>query len=318
MGKLHTHYDNLNVAQNAPFEVIQAAYRALSLKYHPDRNPDNPEAARIMAVVNAAYAVLSDPAKRAEHDAWIVRQEAARPSGQAQPGQAEPGQSQAGQAPPGQAQTNKTHSSQRPWATSATADKSAQTVRSLRPFVRKYWFLFVVAALLTWKLWYQSATPPSVPSQNQQEQARKTQPATKRVAPKRELPTPSPVLAPLEPEQPGAVTAPLSARCRVVVDNRQGHAALVARLVRLGEGRAEVVREFSIPASGTVNVRNVEPGTYEVRYRNPATGVTMKTDPFTLHEARTAEGVRSDVMTLTTYTVPDGNMRTTPIREGEY
>lgn len=48
MEKIHTHYDNLKVAREAPPEVIRAAYRALSQRYHPDRNPANAEAARIM------------------------------------------------------------------------------------------------------------------------------------------------------------------------------------------------------------------------------------------------------------------------------
>ncbi len=58
-------------------EVIRAAYRRLSQKHHPDRNPDNPEAARVMVLLNIAYRALSDPAKRAEHDRWIAQQEAA-------------------------------------------------------------------------------------------------------------------------------------------------------------------------------------------------------------------------------------------------
>lgn len=67
---MRTHYDNLKVSMDAPIEVIQAAYRTLAKKYHPDINKDNPEAARIMQIINAAYEVLSDPMKRAEHDAW--------------------------------------------------------------------------------------------------------------------------------------------------------------------------------------------------------------------------------------------------------
>jgi hypothetical protein len=93
----------------------------------------------------------------------------------------------------------------------------------------------------------------------------------------------------------------------------------VARLVRVGEGQGEVVREFSVPARGEVNVRNVPPGTYEVRFRNPSTGETKKTETFTLRETQTPEGgVKSDVLTFTTYSVPGGNMRTLPIGEGEY
>jgi DnaJ-class molecular chaperone len=74
---IHTHYDNLKVARDAPVEVIRAAYRTLSKKYHPDHNPDNPAAMRITQLINSAYDVLSDPARRKEHDDWIAREEAA-------------------------------------------------------------------------------------------------------------------------------------------------------------------------------------------------------------------------------------------------
>ncbi|PIT38135.1 hypothetical protein BHC54_06140 [Snodgrassella alvi] len=54
--------------------MIRAAYRALSQKYHPDRNPHNPQAHQRMAEINEAYNVLSDPEKRHHHDVWIARQ----------------------------------------------------------------------------------------------------------------------------------------------------------------------------------------------------------------------------------------------------
>lgn len=75
MAKIHTYYDNLKVTRNADVAVIKAAYKALAQKYHPDRNPDNPEAERIMKLINKAYEVLSDPVRRAEHDRWIDEQE---------------------------------------------------------------------------------------------------------------------------------------------------------------------------------------------------------------------------------------------------
>ncbi len=76
MARIHTHYDNLKVARNAPPEVIRAAYKTLSQKHHPDRNGNSPNAMRIIQMINAAYEVLSDPAKRKEHDEWIMRTEA--------------------------------------------------------------------------------------------------------------------------------------------------------------------------------------------------------------------------------------------------
>lgn len=75
MAKIHTHYDNLKVARMAPQEVIRAAYKALSQKYHPDKNPGDEKAARIMAIVNTAYAALNDPVRRKEHDEWIAAEE---------------------------------------------------------------------------------------------------------------------------------------------------------------------------------------------------------------------------------------------------
>lgn len=89
MAQLHTHYDNLKVARNAPPEVIRAAYKTLSQKYHPDRNPGSPEAIRVIQIINSAYEVLSDPVKRHEHDEWIARTEASgtgAASGSAGPG----------------------------------------------------------------------------------------------------------------------------------------------------------------------------------------------------------------------------------------
>src|SRR5882724_2389355 len=71
MEKVHSHYENLKVSRDAPIEVIRAAYKSLSLKYHPDRNQGSPRAARIMRIINTSYEVLSDPALRRQHDEWI-------------------------------------------------------------------------------------------------------------------------------------------------------------------------------------------------------------------------------------------------------
>lgn len=72
---VHTHYDNLKVARNAPPEVIRAAYRVLCQKYHPDRRPGDEQANSVMAILNRSYAVLIDTTARAEHDRWIAEQE---------------------------------------------------------------------------------------------------------------------------------------------------------------------------------------------------------------------------------------------------
>lgn len=62
------YYAILQVSPAAEKEVIEAAYRKLAQKYHPDINK-SPGAEEKMKRINAAYEVLSDPAKRAAYDA---------------------------------------------------------------------------------------------------------------------------------------------------------------------------------------------------------------------------------------------------------
>ncbi|MFC1966572.1 J domain-containing protein [Chloroflexota bacterium] len=61
------YYIILQVDPRAEPEVIQAAYRRLAAKHHPDVDP-SPGAIERMKSLNAAYEVLSDPVKRREHD----------------------------------------------------------------------------------------------------------------------------------------------------------------------------------------------------------------------------------------------------------
>ena len=60
-------YKVLQVDSEAEDEVIQAAYRRLARKYHPDLAA-GPEAAARMAAINAAWDLLSEPAARAAYD----------------------------------------------------------------------------------------------------------------------------------------------------------------------------------------------------------------------------------------------------------
>jgi curved DNA-binding protein len=61
------YYSSLGVARDAPAEAIKKAYRKLARKYHPDVSKE-PQAEQRMKEVNEAYAVLSDPQKRAAYD----------------------------------------------------------------------------------------------------------------------------------------------------------------------------------------------------------------------------------------------------------
>jgi molecular chaperone DnaJ len=62
-------YKLLGVERNASDAEIKKSYRSKAMKYHPDRNADNPEEAEAkFKQIKEAYEILSDPKKRAAYD----------------------------------------------------------------------------------------------------------------------------------------------------------------------------------------------------------------------------------------------------------
>ncbi len=289
MTQIHTHYSNLKVARNAPPEVIRAAYKTLSQKFHPDRHPGNADAERVMVLINTSYAVLSDPVKRKEHDLWIARQEKAI----------------APDPPPNNA--GHVH------ASTTTPSVPSAAFRVIRHALRN-WYLYSLVFFLIWFLAFdKSSTPPPGPKPYL------ANPAPLRVEYVR--PSTAPNGSPW-PDSAGYVAGYKRLHndglSTVTVDNSQNDSDVFVKLVSLDGAEAYPVREFFIPAFGRFTLNKIRAGNYDIRYRDLGNGGLSRSESFNLEEIRTYDGVQYSNMTMTLYKVQNGNMQTYGLSETEF
>lgn len=306
MPKVHNHYDNLKVAHDASPQDIRTAYRALTRKHHPDRNPGHADAQRVMAVVNVAYAVLSDPAKRREHDLWIQKVEG-----------------------PSARQVRHLHTLHTPTtqrrASRADADAGHRGARAALKLQRAR----LVTHLLGHRLGYACAAAaalglmifsaralfePGIGALIAAAPAAAQSPGYLR-----------PVMAPngrAWPVRSGYVDGyelrNHGGRSEITIDNSHNDADMFAKLVSLDGPTARPVRTVFVAARGQFRVAGVSIGTYDLRYRNLATGGLLRSPAFILEEVVTAGGLQHSTTTLTLYRSGSGNMQTYALSDAEF
>lgn len=320
MPKVHSHYENLKVARDAPPEVIRAAYRSLSQKYHPDRNPGDPNATKIMAILNAAFETLSDPDKRHEHDQWIAREESSRAESQQQ--------QRTGRTGTFTVDEEKLRQATKPRPSTYEAGKNfARAIRDPNISIARKAGHIVGHVLRNW-IWYGVGALVIIGILDDK-------PKTPRPGPKPYVAAPAP--ARVTPSYVRPATAPngepwppssgyirgykrLNARglSTVTIDNGQNDSDVFVKLVSLDGPNAFPVRTFYISAHGTFTVNQVTAGSYDIRYRDLGTGGLSRSEAFTVEEIPTYNGTQFSNFTMTLYKVRNGNMQTFGLAENEF
>ncbi|KAK3869905.1 hypothetical protein Pcinc_024819 [Petrolisthes cinctipes] len=69
--KVNNYYVTLGCDPNSSVEQIQAEYKVRALQFHPDKNPDNPDAELEFQKLQIAKDTLSDPEQRVKYDRWL-------------------------------------------------------------------------------------------------------------------------------------------------------------------------------------------------------------------------------------------------------
>ncbi len=284
MKQFHTHYDNLKVSHNAPPEVIRAAYKTLSQKFHPDRNAGNSESARIMAIINTSYEVLSDPVKRETH-----------PS------------------------NNKTPNNISAPILYKLFLSLFNHIKVLFIWAFNYSIGIGIVVGVIWltgsvidifgekdsppqNLKPYRASPPSIRSEY-------VRPS---MAPNGQS----------WPSSAGYIKGyqrlHADGLSTVTVDNSQNDSDVFVKLVSLDSTQAYPVRQFYIPAFGNFTLNKITAGNYDIRYRDLSNDGLSRSEAFNLKQTPTKNGTQFSNITMTLYKVQNGNMQTYDLSEAEF
>ena len=328
MTKLRTHYDNLKVARDAPDFVIRAAYKTLSQRYHPDKHPGDERAGRVMALINSSYEVLSDPERRAAHDAWIAREEAklARERAQKPQGGA-PIPPHWQQHPPPKPQTSAPQHRERKGTLLASILlwplKAVLRIFAAVPQLLLLVLLF--GGIWLWDALAPDRPPPAGPKPYQAnaparpDSSRASKPA--REANRYVRPVAAPNGSPWPNRAAYIKGYPVDhddGYSKVTVDNSRNDSDVFVKLVSLEGSSAYPVRQFFVPARSRFTLDDVSAGRYDIRYRDLESGGLSRSEAIDVEEIDNGDSVQFSNITLTLYKVQGGNFQTYDLADSEF
>lgn len=349
---MHTHYDNLKVSRDAPTEVIRAAYKSLSQKYHPDRHADSEEANRIMRLLNAAYEVLRDPERRAEHDQWILAEEKREAERMQRQAQAQRQAAQRQQAARQTASRPAQHTrAADPEPTDAPPfrsrkartdrqDRARRTARERAPDgpavpLPRYGSIALYAAIGavivimlgewsgTGEATAGSTGTRAVPASAAQALAMPVSPGVQRVARERGYARPSmtPRGMPWPDHSgylPGYPVLNGNGLSTLTVDNSGSASDVLLKLVAVDGNAPLPVRTSFVRGGSSFTMENISPGAYDLRYQSLDSGEIFRSERFDLSEVREAAGTSANRNVFKLYAVPGGTSRSVTISEREF
>jgi len=305
---MRTHYDNLKVSTDAPFEVIQAAYRSLAKKYHPDRNADNPDAARIMLLINTAYDVLSDPVKRAEHDAWIGKENWKRKQESLKAEQA--ARTAAAEAPRTASQQKTKQERDGSFKPGRIWARIVNVLSRVIAFVR----FAIIAGLIVGFVYKFMHTSVTTSAENAGEIDLKDLKNRDINVPTLTAECAGPVKTHPDGRQWGtiarvmAVTENRSGLSSLRLDNSRNSQDLYVKLARsLDLNSRNFAREAFIPAHQQLVLQNIPEGSYVVKMMDVTSGCAQVSPIISISETRTDRGIEYTNHSMTFYPVINGN-----------
>lgn len=102
------------------------------------------------------------------------------------------------------------------------------------------------------------------------------------------------------------------------IDNTNGGADVYVKLCPSSLGKCDGLRHVFIPRGASFTMRNISPGSYDIRYRSLDNGTLSKSQPIQLKQIQEEDGIRYSNVTLTLYRIEGGNTKFEGLSEDKF